>query len=217
MPIRILIADDHAVFRSGLRSLLQREADCTVVGEAATFPEIGDQIDAAPADVLIIDLTMPGPGTAQQAVVAARARHPDLKVVVLTMHEDEYYLREMFRAGASAFVLKKSDVNQVVAAVRAAHHGSPYVDPAMGGSVVAGLLSPRTPKISGSPVPLTPREKEVCRLLALGHTNGEIGTVLSISERTVEVHRSNIMTKLHANNRAELVRFAIDNGLMKLA
>jgi len=216
MAIRILIADDHAVFRSGIRELLDKEVDFSVVAEAGAFPEVIPQVVAASVDVLILDLTMPGPGTAQQTVEAVRAACPETRVVVLTMHEDDYYLRQMFRVGALAFVLKKSDASHLIAAIRAAHRGTRYVDPAMGGHLVESLIAPPASGSAGRRVPLTPRENEVCCLLALGHTNGEIAAKLSVSERTVEAHRSSIMSKLQLKTRAELVRFAMESGLMKL-
>lgn len=216
MLIRILIADDHAVFRAGLRGLLDKEADFVVVGEASSFAEIGARIDACSPDVLIIDLSMPGPGSAQDTVEAMGEAYPKVKVVVLTMHEDDYYLRQMFRVGAQAFVLKKSDASQLIAAVRAVHGGAKYVDPAMGSQLVDAFLSPQAVPNNGRLARLTPREQEVCRLLALGHTNLEIGALLTVSERTIEAHRSSIMGKLSLKSRAELVRFAIEGGLMKL-
>ncbi len=211
----IFIADDHAVFRSGLRALLERESDCAVVGEAASFADIPARVLAAGADVLIIDLSMPGPGSAPQAVEAALEANPQLRVVVLTMHEDEYYLREMFRVGASGFVLKKSDASHVVGAVRAARRGERYVDPELAGAFLAAQAAPQSAPPVSSSTPLSTREQEVCHLLAVGHTNVEIAAKLHISQRTVEVHRRNIMSKLGAKSRAELVRFALDRGLLE--
>jgi two-component system response regulator NreC len=216
MSIRILIADDHAVFRSGLRVLLEREPDMTVVGEAASFSEIAGRLASSSADVLIMDLSMPGPGSAPRVVESALKTYPHLHVVVLTMHEDDNYLREMFRFGAQAYVLKKSDVSHVLGAVRSVYGGARYVDPALGGEVVAALSAPASVSRHGAAASLTAREQEVCALLALGHTNAEIGDKLCVSVRTVETHRSNIMAKLHLRSRAELVRFAIDSDLLKL-
>jgi two-component system response regulator NreC len=216
MATRVFIADDHAVFRSGLRALLEKESDIEVVGENGngfdTIRAVGD-IDL---DVLLLDIAMPGlPGSkVAEAVLQAK---PNLAIVVLTMHEDEYYLQEFFRLGVRAYVLKKSTGTDVVQAIRAARKGEQYIDPALAGLVISSYVGrqPKKPK-AGRLDLMTPRELEVMTLLAYGHTNAEIAEKLRISERTVESHRTNIMTKLELKSRAELVRFAIDNGMLKL-
>ena len=216
MPIRILMADDHAVFRSGLKALLEKEPDLEIVAETgdgfATIEAVADK----KVDVLLLDITMPGlPGPK----VAERAlqKRPHLAIVVLTMHEDEYYMQELFKIGARAFVLKKSTGTDLLQAIRAAYRGEQYIDPALASHVISSYVG-RQPgkKKKGRIDLLTPREQEVCTLLAFGHTNGEIARKLFISERTVETHRTNLMGKLDLKSRAELVRFAIDNGMLKL-
>ena len=213
MPIGILIADDHAVFRSGLRALLEKEADFVVVSETGSGL---DTIKAAmdeKVDVLILDIGMPGlPGTR----VAERVlqERPDLAIVVLTMHEDEYYMRELFTIGVRAFVTKKSGGTDLLQAIRAAYRGDHYIDPTMAGDVISPYVGRPVKKTDRAHI-LTRRETEVCRLLAYGHTNAEIAEKLNISERTVETHRANIMSKLDLRTRAELVRFAVDNGLVR--
>jgi two-component system response regulator NreC len=216
MPIRILIADDHAVFRSGLRALLEKENDLEVVGETGDGFETVKAASANEVDVLLLDLSMPGlPGSKVAETVLQQK--PRLAIVVLTMHEDEYYLQELFKIGARAFVLKRSSGRELIQAIRTVHRGERYVDPSLAGHVITSLLGGR-PRDSrtGRLDLLTSREREVCRLLAYGHTNAGIAEQLSISERTVETHRSNIMAKLDLSTRADLVRFAIDNGLLKL-
>ena len=215
MPIHVLIADDHALFRSGLKALLEKESDFRVVGETgdglATVEAVADQ----QVDVLLLDITMPGmPGPK----VAERAlqKRPQLAIVVLTMHEDEYYMQEFFKIGARAFVLKKSTGTDLLQAIRAAYRGEQYIDPALAGHVISSYVGRQTERKKGRTDLLTPREQEVCKLLAYGHTNVEIAQILSISQRTVETHRMNIMGKLDLKSRAQLVRFAIDNGLVKL-
>ncbi len=217
MPIRILIADDHAVFRSGLRALLENEKDLEVVAEAGDGFETIKTVAANEIDVLLLDISMPGlPGP--KVAEAVLREHPHLAIVVLTMHEDEYYLQELFKIGARAFVLKKSTGSELLQALRAAYRGERYVDPSLAGHVISSIVGGRRMENKlGRLDQLSPREKEVCGLLAYGHTNAEIADLLSISARTVETHRSNIMAKLELKSRAELVRFSIDNGLLKLA
>jgi len=217
MPIRILIADDHAVFRSGLRALLESEPDFKVVGETGNGFDTIRAVAERDVDVLLLDISMPGlPGAKVAEAVLLEERHP--AIVVLTMHEDEYYLQEFFRLGVLAYVLKKSTATDVAQAIRAASRGEEYIDPALAGLFISsfvGRRKPRKQKTARLDL-LTPREQEVLGLLAHGHTNGEIGRKLSISERTVETHRTNILAKLDVTTRAELVRFAIDNGVLKL-
>ena len=216
MPIRILIADDHAMFRSGLRAQLEKEVDMEVVAETGDGFATIRAVDNQEVDVLLLDITMPGlPGPKVAETVLQK--RPRLAIVVLTMHEDEYYLQELFKIGARAFVLKKSTGTDLLQAIRAAYRGEQYVDSALAGHVISSYVGRLpTKKTKGRVDLLTPREQEVCSLLAYGHTNVEIAQKLSISGRTVETHRTNLMNKLDLRSRAELVRFAIDNGLLKI-
>ena len=217
MPIRIFIADDHAVFRSGLRMLLEKEPDLQVVGETENGFETIRAVAETDLDVLLLDVAMPGLSGARVAEEVLKSK-PNLAIVVLTMHEDEYYLQEFFRLGVRAYVLKKSTGTDVAQAIRAAQKGKQYIDPALTNLVISSYVGrPQTKPKTGKLDMLTPREMEVLTLLAYGHTNGEIADKLCISERTVETHRTNIMTKMEFKSRAELVRFAIDNGMLKLA
>ncbi len=215
MPIRILISDDHAVFRSGLRALLERESDITVVGETGTGIDTIKMAQQTELDVLLLDINMPGLSGPRVAEEVLKAR-PNLAIVVLTMHEDEHYLQELFRIGARSYVLKKSTGTELLQAIRAAYAGQNYIDPALAGLVISpyvGHTHRREPDRLGL---LTSREQEVCRLLAYGHTNAEVAEKLFISDRTVETHRTNIMSKLGLKSRAELVQFSIDNGLLRI-
>ncbi len=217
MSIRILIADDHAVFRSGLKALLEKESDLEVVAEAGDGLAAIDALDRYEFDVMLLDLSMPKLPGARVAEIALK-KNPRLAIVVLTMHEDEYYLQELFKIGARAFVLKKSTGTELIQAIRVAHRGEQFIDPALAGRVISTYVG-RTPskKVEGRLDLLTPREQEVCTLLAFGHTNAEIAERLFISERTVETHRTNLLSKLDLKSRAELVRFAIDHGLIKFS
>jgi two-component system, NarL family, response regulator NreC len=215
MPIRVLIADDHAVFRSGLKALLEKERDIAVAGETGTGLETIKAASLAPPDVLLLDISLPdipGPRVAEEILKA----HPHLGIVVLTMHEDEYYLQEMLRIGVRAYVLKKSSGTDLVQAIRVAQRGESYLDPALASGVISSYVGGNGwNKKTGRLEVLTRREKEVCGLLAFGHTNCEIAEKLCISERTVETHRVNILSKLELKSRAQLVRFAIDNELVR--
>jgi len=215
MAIKVFITDDHAVLRSGLRALLESERDLTIVGEASSGLDALRALEEVPMDVLLLDISMPGlpgPRTAEELL----RRRPALAIVVLTMHEDEYYLREMLRIGVRGYVLKKSSGTELVHAIRAAYRGESYIDPALADLVISPYVGKPSTKEPGRLGLLTPREQEVCRLLAYGYTNAEVAEKLFISDRTVETHRTNIMGKLSLNGRAELVRFAIDNGLLKI-
>jgi DNA-binding NarL/FixJ family response regulator len=215
MLIRILIADDHAVFRGGLKALLEKEPDVTVVAETGDGLATVEAVATQEVDVLLLDITMPklsGPKVAEAVLM----KKPNLAIVVLTMHEDEYYLQELFKIGVRAFVLKKSTGTDLLQAIRAAHRGEQFVDPALAGHVISSYVGRQSTNKGGRVNLLTPREQEVCSLLAYGHTNGEIAGKLFISERTVETHREHLMGKLNLKSRAELVRFSIDNDLLKL-
>jgi DNA-binding NarL/FixJ family response regulator len=216
VPIRVLIADDHAVFRSGLRALLEKEPDLQVVAETGDGLATVQAVREHAADVLLLDIAMPGlPGP--RVAEAVLAERPRLAIVVLTMHEDDYYLQELFKIGVRGFVLKKSTGTDLLQAIRAAYRGESYIDPAMAAQVISSLVGRPPPASEGARLNLlTPREREICTLLAYGHTNAEIAEKLFISDRTVETHRTHIQEKLGLRSRAELVRFAIDNGLLKL-
>ena len=215
MPIRVLIADDHAVFRSGLRALLENEPDIEVTGETGSGLDTLQALENLKVDVLLLDINMPGLA-GNRVAEAALHRRPSLAIVVLTMHEDEYYLQELLRIGARGYVLKKSTGTEVMHAIRAAYRGDSYIDPALANLVISPYVGRNASRKQSRLGLLTQREQEVICLLAYGHTNTEVAEKLCISDRTVETHRTNIMGKLGLKSRAELVRFAIDNGLLKI-
>jgi two-component system response regulator NreC len=206
--ISIVIADDHAVVRSGLRLLLQSEEGLHVVGEAGDVPTALRLIATRRPNVLVLDLNMPGPPSLP-AIADVRTESPGTRVVVLTMQNDPAFAREALQAGASAYVLKEAADDELVGAVRAAAEGRTYLNPELGARLAA---APPTP--AGPPDDLTERELEILRLIALGHTNSEIAKQLYLSVRTVESHRAHIQQKLRRTTRAELVRYALEHGLL---
>jgi two-component system response regulator NreC len=204
--VRILIADDHALVRSGLRALIEAQPDMEVVGEAEDGVVALVRCRKLCPDVVVMDLTMPGRGGIG-ATEDIRRECPDTKVVVLTMHDDEAYVRIARLAGAAGFVLKKALATELIRAIRAAHAGRSHFS-TTGPAAVA--------RTAGAPLDLiTDREREVLTLIALGHTNTEIAGKLHISEKTVETHRAHIVEKLSLRTRADLVRFALEHGLLK--
>lgn len=205
--VRILITDDHAVLRSGLRLLLDREDDLEVVGEATSAEEALAATAGGDVDLVLLDIEMPGMGGLAGAE-ALRAAHPDMAILVLSMHGEADDVRRAFAAGASGYVLKTAADEQLVQAVRAVAGGERYLHPALG-AVLAQPDGPRGPVDD-----LSPREREVLRLLALGYTNQEIAEMLVVSVRTVESHRAHVMTKLRAESRAAMVRHALAAGLL---
>jgi two-component system, NarL family, response regulator NreC len=207
--ITIVLADDHHVVRSGLRLLLDAEEGLEVVGEAADADAALRSVRGHKPSVLILDLNMPGETSSLAAIPLVRDRSPGTAVVVLTMQEDPSFARHALRAGAAGYVLKDSANAELVEAVRRAAAGETYLAPRLGAALAASPLEP-----AGPPDDLTPRELEVLRLIALGHTNAEIGAQLYLSIRTVETHRAHIQQKLRRSSRAELVRYALDHGLL---
>ena len=206
--IRIVLVDDHAVVRSGLRLLLEVEADLVVLGEAGNAREAVFEVRAHAPDVVLLDVVLPGESGID---VIPKLLHeaPDAKVLMLSMQDDPNYVREAFAAGASGYVLKEAADAEVVDAVRQVAAGGRYVHPALGARMVAADAAAR---VAAAADPLSDREREVLKLLALGHTNQEIAKQLFISVRTAETHRAHIMRKLQLETRAELVRYAIEHG-----
>ena len=204
----IVIADDHRVVRSGLRMLLDREDGFEVVAEAGDVADARRYVRAHRPDVLILDLNMPGEPSLP-AVPLFLEESPATRVVVLSMQEDPAFAREALQAGASAYVLKEAADDELVQAVRVAASGGTFLTPQLGARMAAA-----PPERSGPPDDLTEREVEILRLIALGHTNAEIAAQLFLSVRTVESHRAHIQHKIRLTSRAELVRYALEHGLM---
>jgi two-component system, NarL family, response regulator NreC len=210
MTIRVLIVDDHAVVRTGLRRVLDAEPDIETVGEAPDAERaVFAAIESKP-DVVLLDVMMPG-RSGIEALPSLLQAVPEARVLILSMQDDPRYVREAFEAGASGYVLKEAADTEVVGAVRAVAAGESYVHPALGARLVAADAEARR---RADADPLSEREREVLRLLALGHTNQEIASMLYISVRTAETHRAHIMQKLRLGSRAELVRYAMAAGLL---
>jgi two-component system, NarL family, response regulator NreC len=212
VPIRILLADDHAVVRSGLRALLRVDPELEVVGEARDGTETLHLVETLRPDLVLLDITMPpedGIKTAQRL----KEKHPGLFVLFLTMHEDESLLHEALRAGASGYVIKRAEESEIIQAIRVASHGDIYVHPAMTRALLHQPVT--TERRRGLPAfALTRRELDVLKLLARGNTNRQIADLLGLSVRTVENHRANLMGKLGLVSRVELVNYAEEQHLL---
>lgn len=210
--IRILIADDHLVVADGLRCLLARQKDFDVIGCVTSGLEAVDIVQGSGPDVVLMDYRMPGlDGIAATALIAQRA--PATRVVILSRESDAHHVARAIRAGASAYVTKEASADELVKAIRAAHAGRRYVDSRISGDVLAELAGHGR----GDPSALlSARERQILQLLADGHTNNEIGGLLSLSARTVETYRSRMMRKLEIRNLPRLIRFAIRHGFCTL-
>ena len=212
MPTRIVIADDHAIVRTGLRAVIGPAPGLELVGEATGGYEAMELVESSKPDVLVLDISMPD----LDGIEVARKLHPlhpELKILMLTIHEDEALLKAALHAGASGYILKRAAESELIAAIEVVLRGDLYVDPAM----VRRLVDTGAPRASTQPNPaemLTPRETEVLKLIVQGYTNRQIGTELNISVRTAESHRSNLSDKLGLHSRVELVRYAREHGLI---
>jgi two-component system response regulator NreC len=212
MPIRILIADDHVVVRSGLRALLNTVPDLEVVGEAVDGNEALQLAEELAPDMVLLDISMP-PDNGIKTAQRLKEKMPGLIVLFLTMHEDEGLLHEALRAGAAGYLIKRAEESEIVQAIHAAYRGDIYVHPAMTRALLHQPMTSEHRK--GSSVDaLTRREVEVLRLLAKGNTNRQIATLLGLSMRTVENHRANLMGKLGLTSRVDLVNYAEEHDLV---
>ena len=213
----VLLADDHPLFRQGLRQVLAREADLRVVAEAADGAEAVELALAPGSEVhlALLDVSMPRM-TGLQAAREITRRKPEIRVLMLSMHDNEHYFFEALEAGASGYVLKTAADRDVVSACRAAMRGEPFLYPGAVRALVRDYLErARRGETLASNDPLTARELEIVKLIAEAHTNDEIAELLTISKKTVERHRANILEKLGKNDRVELTRYAIRRGLVE--
>lgn len=209
--LRIVVADDHAIVRQGLKLLIDKQPDMTVVGEAADGNRVLERARALEPDIVVMDISMPG----MNGLLATRALkqlQPDVAIIVLTRHDEDTHLEELLRAGASGYVLKQSPPPELLQAIRAVAAGGIYLDPAMSDKVADGLLGSRTDHPQQPPATISERESQVLRLVAVGHSNKEIADRLSISVKTVELHKANAMRKLGLAGRVDVIRYGVLQG-----
>jgi DNA-binding NarL/FixJ family response regulator len=204
--IRVLISDDHAILRTGIQAVLEKEPDITVVGQAASADQAVSKARALQPDVILLDVVMPRK-SGFEALPKLREVAPDARVIMLSMQTSPSAIREALVAGASGYLAKHAPESDLVDAIRRVARGSGYVDPELAGGLVVSDAAALTE-------PISERERDVLFLLALGYTNQEIASMLYISVRTVETHRAHIMQKLNLETRAELVLYALANGLI---
>ncbi len=206
--ITVVLADDHAVVRKGLRLLVEAEDGLRVVAEAGNVPDALRMARAHRPRVLVLDLNMPG-GSSLEAIPTIREQAPMTAIVVLTMQNDPSFARQALQAGALGFVLKEAADDELLGAIKLAAEGETYLNPRLGARLAAQPSQP-----AGPPDDLSERELEVLKLIALGHTNAEIAGQLYLSVRTIESHRAHIQQKTRVASRAELVRYALEHGLI---
>jgi two-component system response regulator NreC len=214
---RIMLADDHTLFRQGIRTLISAEADMEVVGEASNGGDAVEKATELRPDVVLMDIGMPGLSSFE-ATRQIKKNRPETKVLFLTMYDDEDYLAECMEAGASGYVLKDSPAEQLVAAIAEVHRGGSYLSPRMLSHLVDDFRSrvksaTRLPRFST----LTRREVEILKFLAEGNSVKEIATILNLSVKTIEAHKFNLMRKLDIHNKAQLVQYAIQKKIIRLA
>lgn len=208
---RILLVDDHALFREGIRALLRPYPDLQVVGEASDGAEALALLEELRPDVVLLDIAMPGMGGLETAPEIAR-RSPGTRILILSQYDNKEYVHRFLRLGVSGYVLKKAAGTELVAAIRATARGESFLDPSVAGTVIQGFLGG-----GGEPAgheALTERERQVLTLIAQGRTSKEIAEALTIAVKTVMAHRANLMEKLDLHNRTDLIRFAIRTGLI---
>jgi DNA-binding NarL/FixJ family response regulator len=211
---RILLADDHALFRQGIRLILDEQPDLEVVAEAGDGAEALKALQDADVDLAILDVSMPRL-TGLQLARQIRRQHPNIKILMLSMYDNEQYFLEALKVGASGYVLKSVADHDLVEACRAAIRNEPFVYPRAESMLVKEYLRMHRAGIPAPEAILTPREEEVAKLIAEGHTSADIAELLVISPKTVESHRSNILSKLGMRDRVELTRYAIRAGLIE--
>lgn len=213
--IRILIVDDHAVLRAGLRMLLNAEPDFQVVGEASSASEALSQLESLKPDVVLIDISMPETNVLAM-LPELQESSPDSRYLILTMHNDESYLRMALSAGASGYVLKQAANNELLSAIRVVHQGGTYLHRDHKAILFAtGSAEPETVLEDDGYERLSPREREILRMIAMGYSNRRAAEELYLSEKTIETYKSRLMVKLNLHSRVEIVRFALRRGLIK--
>jgi DNA-binding NarL/FixJ family response regulator len=215
MGLTVVLADDHPIFRHGLRALLEAEADLQVVGEADDGLEVVRLVERLLPNILVLDLMMPGLG-GLEVLRQVGKRCPETKVVIISLHANEGYVLEALRAGALAYVVKEASGDEVIRAIRQAAAGKRYLGTSISERAITVYLDRAEPVVMDPYDTLTAREREVLQLAAEGHSNSEIASRLFISPRTVENHRAHLMHKLALNSHTDLIRYAIRRGILPL-
>jgi two-component system nitrate/nitrite response regulator NarL len=211
--IRVLVVDDHAILRDGIRSLLERQDDISVTGEASNGLEALERIGADPPDIVLMDIAMPVMNGIE-ATQRIKERYPQVKILILTQHDDREYIQPLLQAGASGYVLKRSGGREVLTAIRQVYEQGAFLEPSIARQLIESYAQPPAAPSPGVPS-LTDREREVLQLVVIGKSNKEIARLLHISPKTVSVHRSNIMAKLDVNNSIELVNYVNQHRLLE--
>jgi len=213
--INVLLAEDHTIVRKGLRSLLDKESDISVVGEAQDGRNAVKKAEALQPDIVLMDIAMPGLN-GLEATRQIKKRFPKMKVIILTVHANEEYVLQTLRAGASGYLVKKAAPADLISALRAVYRGESFLSSSVSKTIIDEYIrqAEKTPKISGIYAKLTNREREVLQLIVEGHKNRKIAELLHISVKTVETHKARIMDKLNVSGTAQLIRYAVDKGLI---
>ena len=209
--LRVLVADDHAIVRQGLRLLIDGEPDMIVIGEAADGKSVLEQARALKPEVVVMDISMPTMN-GLMATRTLKSVQPDVAIVAVSRHEEDTFVQDLLRAGASGYVLKQSAPAQLLRAIRAIAAGGVYLDPAVSTRVADGLLGGRLDRRHAADATITDRESEVLRLVAIGHSNKDIADRLKISIKTVELHKANAMRKLGLTGRVDVIRYGVLQG-----
>lgn len=214
-PIRVVVADDHAILREGIKVLLQGHEDIVVVGEAEDGRQAVQRCQELRPDVVLMDIAMPGLG-GYEAALEIRRLMPNLRVLVLTQYDNKEYVLRFLRAGAAGYVVKKAVATELVSAIRAVARGETYLHAAVAGAVVEDYLGGERPADADVYDRLSEREKQVLKLVAEGSTNKEIASLLDIAVKTVMAHRTNLMAKIGAHSRTDIFKFALRKGLIQV-
>ncbi|UCG77919.1 MAG: response regulator transcription factor [Nitrospirota bacterium] len=214
--INIMIVDDHSLVREGISALLERHEDINVIAEASSGEEAIEKAGISGPNIVLMDISMPGLG-GLEATLEIRKRYPDVRIIVLTQYDDKEYISRFLKAGASGYVIKKAAGNELISAIRAVNKGELYLHPSITAEVVSGYIGGSTSEETDDPYErLTGREKQILKLLAEGNSHKQIATVLDISIKTVIAHQTNISDKLDRRSKAELIKFAIQQGIIKI-
>lgn len=212
--IRVMIVDDHALVREGITALLRFYEDVEVIGEASDGLEAINKFDKLRPDIILMDIAMPGLG-GLEATVEIKKRNPEIKVLVLSQYDDNEYVSRFLKAGVSGYILKRAVGNELISAIRAVAGGESYIHSSIASKVIDGYIG-KTLEVNDPYELLTDREKQVLKLIAEGNTHKEVATILGISVKTAVAHQTNIGEKLEIHSKAELIKFAIQKGIIKI-